>query len=148
MESVSVERLDHLGVLSEVIKDLGLIELIDARLVPDDQEEITPGEAVAGMILNSLGFTHRPLSLTPQFFANKPLDRLFHDGVEAEMFNRFKLGRTLDEVHAYGCDLLFSELALAVCTREDIDQRFNHLDTTSFSLSGDYVPESDEQAIT
>src|SRR5712671_4860020 len=148
MASVHVERLDHLGLLASTIRDLGLMSMIDARLVPDEQEEITPGEAVAGMILNGLGFTHRPLSLTPQFFANKPLDLLFHDGVEAEMFNRFKLGRTLDEVQAYGCDLLFSELALAVCTRERIDQRFNHLDTTSFSLSGDYVPESDAQAIT
>jgi transposase len=147
MESVSVERLDHLGVLSEVIKDLGLIELIDARLVPNEQEEITPGEAVAGMILNSLGFSHRPLSLTPQFFAHKPLDLLFREGVRADMFNRFKLGRTLDEVYVYGCDLLFSELALAVCDREGIDLRFNHLDTTSFSLTGDYVPDSDEQAI-
>jgi len=70
---------------------------------------------------------------------------LFDDGVEAEMFNCLQLGRTLDEVHAYGCDLLFSELALAVCTRESIDQRFNHLDTTSFSLRGDYVPESDAE---
>src|SRR6266705_7226354 len=113
MASVSVERLDHLGVLSEVIKDLGLIEMIDARLVPDAQEEITPGEAVAGMILNGLGFANRPLSLTPQFFANKPLDLLFREGIRAEMFNRFKLGRALDEAYAYGCDLLLSELALA-----------------------------------
>jgi transposase len=148
MASVSVERLDHLGVLSEVIKDLGLIELIDARLVPDDQEEITPGEAVAGMILNSLGFSHRPLSLTPQFFANKPLDLLFREGVGADLFNRFKLGRTLDEAYAYGCDGLFSDLALAVCHHEGIDVRFTHLDTTSFALTGDYVPDSDEQTIT
>jgi transposase len=63
------------------------------------------------------------------------------------MFNRFKLGRTLDEVQAYGCDLLLSELALAVCAQERIEQRFHHLDTTSFPLSGDYVPESDEHAI-
>ena len=112
-----------------------------------DQEEITAGEAVAGMILNDLGFANRPLSLTPQFFTNKPLDLLFREGVRAEMFNRFKLGRTLDEVHAYGCDLLLSELALAVCAQEGIDTRFNHLDTTSFSLTGDYVPESDEHAI-
>ena len=147
MASVHVERLDHLGLIASVIKDLGLIDMIDARLVPDEQEEITPGEAMAGMILNGLGFANRPLSLTPQFFANKPLDLLFREGVQAEMFNRFKLGRTLDEVYAYGCDLLFSELALAVCVQEGIEQRFHHLDTTSFSLSGDYVPESDEQAI-
>src|SRR5918999_6276067 len=148
MESVRVERLDHLGVVASVIKGLGLIEMIDARLLLHDQEEITAGEAVAGMILNGLGFANRPLSLTPQFFANKPLDLLFREGVRAEMFNRFKLGRTLDEVHAYGCDLLFSELALAVCAQEGIDERFNHLDTTSFSLTGDYVPDSDEQAMT
>jgi transposase len=134
--------------MAEVIKELGLIDMIDARLVPDRQEEITPGEAVAGMILNGLGFANRPLSLAPQFFANKPLDLLFRKGVGAEMFNRFKLGRTLDAVYAYGCDLLFSELALAVCAQEGIDLRFNHLDTTSFSLSGEYVPDSDEQAIT
>jgi transposase len=147
MESVRVERLDHLGVIASVIKDLGLIDMINARLVPDAQAVMTPGEAVAGMILNGLGFANRPMSLTPQFFANKPLDLLFRDGIRADMFNRFKLGRTLDEAYAYGCDLLFQELALAVCAQAGIDRRFNHLDTTSFALSGDYVPDSDEQAI-
>jgi transposase len=148
MESIHVERLDHLGLMASVIKDVGLIGMIDARLVPDEQEEITAGEAMAGMILHGLGFANRPMSLTPQFFANTPLDLLFREGVRAEMFNRFKLGRTLDEVYAYGCDLLFSELALAVCAQEGIDLRFNHLDTTSFALTGDSVPEADAQAMT
>jgi len=71
--------------------------MIDTRLLVHDQEEITAGEAVAGMLLNGLGFSGRPLTLTPQFFANKPLDLLLHEAVRAEMFNRFKLGRTLDE---------------------------------------------------
>src|ERR687885_399377 len=106
MEQVRVERLDHLGLIASVIKDLGLIAMIDRRLVPDEQEVITPGEAVAGMILNGLGFAYRPLSLTPQFFANKPLDLLFRAGIDAEMFNRF-----------------------------------NHLDTTSFALTGAYIPD-------
>jgi hypothetical protein len=91
MEAVRVERLDHLGLIASVINDLGLVHMIDARLKPDDQEAITPGEAVKGMILNGLGFAHRPLSLTPQFFASKPLDLLFRPGVDADMFNRFKL---------------------------------------------------------
>jgi transposase len=148
MEQVRVERLDHLGVIASVIKDIGLIDMINARLVPDAQEVITPGEAVAGMILNGLGFANRPLSLTPQFFASKPLDLLIREGIDAEMFNRFKLGRTLDEAYTYGCDLLFQELALLVCTHEGIARRFHHLDTTSFSLSGEYVPDSDEHAMT
>jgi transposase len=148
MEAIGVARLDHLGVIASVIKDLGLIGMINARLVPEAQEVITPGEAMAGMILNGLGFANRPLSLTPQFFANTPLDLLCREGIRAEMFNRVKLGRTLDEAYTYGCDLLFHALALAVCAQEGLDLRFNHLDTTSFSLSGEYVPDSDEQAVT
>ena len=74
--------------------------MINARLVPDEHEVLTPGEAMAAMILNGLGFANRPMSLTPQFFANKPLDLLFREGLCAEMFNRFKLGRTLDEAYA------------------------------------------------
>jgi transposase len=147
MEQVRIERLDHLGLLASVIKDLRLIDMINTRLMPDAQEMITPGEAVAGMILNGLGFANRPLSLTPQFFASKPLDLLFRPGIDAAMFNRFKLGRTLDEAYAYGCDLLFQELALAICAQEDIDLRFNHLDTTSFSLTGAYLPDRDEHAM-
>ena len=147
MALVSVERLDHFGIVSSVIKDLGIIEMIDARVLPHDQEGITAGEAMAGMILNGLGFSNRPISLTPQFFANKPLDLLVRPGVRAEMFNRFKLGRSLDDVYLYGCDLLFSEVSLAVCAQEGVAARFNHLDTTSFSLTGDYIPDSDEHAI-
>ena len=147
MDIVTVERLDHLGIVAGVIKDLGLIEMINARLGLDDQEEITTGEAMAGMILNGLGFSDRPMSLTPQFFANKPVGLLFRDGVSAEPFNRFKLGRSLDKAFAYGCDTLFSEIALAVCRQEGIACTFTCLDTTSFSLTGASVPETDTQAI-
>jgi hypothetical protein len=59
MAQIRVERLDHLGVIASVIQDLGLIGMIDTRLVPDEQEVITPGEAVAAMILNGLGFANR-----------------------------------------------------------------------------------------
>ena len=147
MESIRVERVAHLGVIASVITDLGLIDMINARLVPDAQEMMTPGEAVAGMSLNGLGFANRPMSLTPQFFANKPLDLLFRDGIRADMVNRFQLGRILDEAYAYGCDLLCQDLARAVCAQDGIDLRFNPLDTTSFARSGDYVPDGDEHAI-
>jgi hypothetical protein len=81
------------------MKDFGLIDMIDARLVPDKQEGLTPGEALAGMILKGLGCAKRPLSLTPQFCAHTPLGLLFREGVHAEMVNRFQLGRTLEEVY-------------------------------------------------
>ena len=46
-----------------------------------------------------------------------------------------------------GCDLLLSELALAGCAQDRIEPRFSQLDTTSLSLHGDDVPESDTHAI-
>ena len=147
MPQVVVERLDHLGVIAGVIKDLGLVELIDSRIEVDEKEEITTGEAITGMILNGLGFSDRPISLTPQFFQNKPLAVSFRPGVEADHFNRFKLGRSLDKVFGYGCDVLFSEISMDVCRQEAVDLRFHSLDTTTFSLTGAYVPDSDESAI-
>jgi transposase len=147
VDVITVERLDHLGIIAGVIKDLGLIEMIDTRVGLDDQEGITTGEAIAGMILNGLGFSDRAMSLTPQFFANKPVGLLFRDSVAAEHFNRFKLGRSLDKTFSYGCDTLFSEVALAVCQQEEVALTFTCLDTTSFSLTGAYVPETDAQAI-
>ena len=147
MGSVKVERIDHLGIVAGVIQDLGIIEMIDSRITPDEREEITTGEAIAGMIINGLGFSDRPMSLTPQFFEGKALDILIREGITPDMLNRFKLGRSLDDVFSYGCDLLFSEIALGVCHQEGIDLRFSSLDTTSFSLTGEYEPDSDEHGV-
>lgn len=144
---IKVGRLDHLGIVAGVIKDLGIIELIDKKLGIDDMEEITTGEAIAGMIINGLGFSDRPMSLTPQFFENKPIDKLIREGIKAEHFNRFKLGRSLDKVSEYGCDLLFSEIGMEVCINQDVDMKFRSLDTTNFSLDGKYLADSDEQEI-
>ena len=147
MENYSVERLDHLGVVAGTIKDLGLVEFIDSRLGRYEGETLSPGETVAGMIINGLGFANKPLSLTPLFFQNCPLSLLFREDVNAEDFNRFKLGRVLDRLHGYGTEMLFSEISLNVCQQEHVDNRFNHLDTSAFSLSGEYLPDTDEQVI-
>lgn len=144
---MDIKRLDHLGIVAGVIKDIELIEMIDSRIPTDEKEYVSTGEAIAAMIMNGLGFSQRPLSLTPQFFENKPLNVLFREGVEASHFNRFKLGRGLDDVHQYGIDALFSELAIPICEKEGIEMNFSHLDTSTFSLTGEYLPDSDEHEI-
>jgi len=65
-----------------VNRRLKIVEMIDDRIPPDGKERISTGEAIAGMILNGLGFSNRPMSLTPQFFENKPLEILFRPGVQ------------------------------------------------------------------
>ena len=89
---LKVERLDHLGLVASTIKDLKLIEMIDERIPTSPQETITTGEAVAGMILNGLGFTSEPLYLSPEFFSDKPLSNLFDRND-----NKLENGRTLSD---------------------------------------------------
>tara|TARA_B100000749_G_scaffold275934_1_gene262362 strand:+ start:136 stop:1791 length:1656 start_codon:yes stop_codon:yes gene_type:complete len=146
---MDIKRLDHLGIIAGVIKDLGLIEALDNRLKKDtyNQEHISPGEAIAGMIINGLGFSDRPLSLTPQFFESKAVEILFRPGVLASDFNRHKLGKSLDQAHDYGCERLFFELSSESCVKENIDLNFNSEDTTSFSVTGDYAEDVDEHTL-
>jgi Domain of unknown function (DUF4277) len=133
--------------MASVIKDFELVERINARLVPDAQEVLTPGEAMAGMILTGRGCANRPLSLTPPLFANTPLARLCRAGMRAERLHRFQRGRTRDEASPDGCALWFHELALVVCAHEDLALRCPPLDTTSVALHGAYVPEREAQAM-
>jgi hypothetical protein len=56
MTQVRVERLDHLGLIASVIKHLELIDIIDARLVPDEQEvAATPRGAAPGQPQDAQG---------------------------------------------------------------------------------------------
>ena len=68
----------------------------NTRLMPDAQDMSTPGAAVAGMMLNSLGCAQWPVSLPPQWGARTPRTQLLREGIAAEIFNRLKLGRTLE----------------------------------------------------
>lgn len=140
---MKIKRLDHHGIVVGVIEDLKIVPLLDQYLPQDKQQEITPGEAVKGMIMNGLGFANRPLSLSPQFFSNLPLEHLFREGVKAEHFNRHKLGRTLEQCFDFGCESLFSLVSQQACELEDVDKKFNSLDTTSHSLTGEYAFDED-----
>lgn len=56
MDSIKVERLDHHGIVAGIINELKIVEIIDAQIEADEQEEITTGEAIKAMIINGLGF--------------------------------------------------------------------------------------------
>jgi len=147
MDSIQIECLDHHGIVAGIIDELKIVEIIDGQIDADPQEEVSTGEAVKAMIINGLGFSNRPLVLTPQFFENLPMAALFREGVNASHFNRYKLGRSLDKVFDYGCELLFSTVATFGCRQEKVDQRFNSLDSTSFSLNGEYSTEENKTTI-
>jgi transposase len=72
------ETLEHLGLVAGMFDELfGIGELVD-ELLPQDlsQRNVSVGQALKAMVLNGLGFVNRRLYLMPEFFRNKPTQRL------------------------------------------------------------------------
>jgi transposase len=129
------ERLDHLGIVAGVCREIGLAAWLDAQ-EPGNRQQVSVGTATMAMILNGLGFSNRQLYLVPQFFANKPVEHLLGPGIRAEMLNDDCLGRTLDWLYAHDLTKLFAGLATRARQIFGIKAEQVHVDTTSFSLSG------------
>ena len=138
----SSRMLNHLGLVSAMVDELGIVEWID-RVLPKDQEKqvVSYGQAVKAMILNGLGFNQRTLYLTPHFFQDKPVGRLIGEGIEARHLNDDLLGRTLDAIFKYGSTALYSQVAVQAVSRLGLLCRFGHLEATSFHGDGEYNSE-------
>lgn len=136
------ERLDHLGIVAGVCRAIGLAEWLDER-AGEQRRSVSMGTATVAMILNGLGFSNRQLYLVPQYFENKPVEHLLGEGISADMLNDDCLGRTLDWLYAQDVTTLFAGLAYQARRRFGIQAQHIHVDTTSFSVSGDYLPEEE-----
>ena len=68
-DTVSSEQLGHLGLVAATIRELGIIEKIDARLDLNERKGglVSHGRRVAAMVLNGLGFMNSRLSMPPFF---------------------------------------------------------------------------------
>jgi transposase len=130
------ERLDHLGIVAGVCKEAGIAEWLD-RLAGENRRSVSVGTAVVAMILNGLGFSNRQLYLVPQNFENKPVEHLLGEGITADMLNDDCLGRTLDWIYEHDVTTLFAGLAGLARQRFGIKAHGLHMDTTSFSVSGE-----------
>ena len=139
--------MDHLGLVSGIVQDLGLVELIDAQVISDPKSRLSYGQVVLAMLINGLGFTTRPMYLSPQFFETKPVDLLIGPGICASDLNEYQFGKTLDAIYSYGCTQLFSTLSSTIFLQEGLGMRIGHYDTTSLSVHGQGYESADEQAI-
>lgn len=143
----STERLDHLGIVAGICHEIELVERVDA-LVGEDGRKVSVGQSVLEMVLNGLGFVSRPLYLAPEFMAGKPVDILIGEGLTAEDFNDDSLGRALDRLYEVGVTEVFAYVAAHAVAVMGIATDMVHLDSTSFSLEGEYeFVEPDDQAI-
>ena len=140
----TTQRLDHFGIVAGVCDRIDLVDTIDTFIGPTNRN-VSIGEAVSAMILNALGFVSRPLYLTPEFFSNKPVDLLIRPHLCAADFTDDCLGRALDTLYEKGVTELFATVASKALSTFDIDHRFVHLDSTTFSFQGAYDTDTDDE---
>lgn len=120
-----------------------LAELIDSQVNNGDRK-VTVGEAVVAMVLNAMGLTGRPLYLTPRFYESRPVDRLIREDLSSKDFHDYSLGTALDIIYESGITELFFSVASKVLKAQGIDTRFAHLDSTTFSVYGEYNSEAED----
>jgi transposase len=146
----ATERLDHLGIVAGVCREIGLAEFLDEQ-AKGSRQKVSVGTATLAMVLNGLGFSNRRLYLVSQFFENKPLERLLGvSGVEGADLNDDLLGRTLDWLYAHDVTRLFAGIALRARRAFGIERSPQqvHVDTSSFSVHGHYGAAATEEETT
>jgi transposase len=146
MNEYKTQTIEHLGLVSAMIDELGIVESIDKAIKQDKNErKVTIGEAVKAMLLNGLGFANRQLYLVPQFFENKPLDILIKKGIEPNNLNDSVLGRALESLYEYGVTPLFSLISQKALENLDLIPKYHHLDSTAIHVDGKYNSEEEKK---
>ena len=77
---ISVETIDHLGIVAGLVDEIGIVEMLNKRLGIDPREKVSTGVIIKAMILNGLGFVSAPLYLFGQFFQGKAIETLLGEG--------------------------------------------------------------------
>ena len=138
LENLEIKTINHLGIIAGIIDEIGIVEIVDKQLGTDTKEIVSPGVIIKAIILNGLGFVSRPLYLFPQFFEDKATEHLLGQGILPQHLNDDKIGRVMDKCYLYGISELFLLIALAAVKKYQVNLSYSHLDSSSFSVHGEY----------
>jgi transposase len=138
LTEIEIKNINHLGIVAGIIDELQIVEIINQELGIDEQEIVNSGEIVKAIILNGLGFISQPLYLFPKFFEDKATEHLLGKGILPEHLNDYKIGRVMDKLWEYGLSKIFMLIALSAAKKYKVNLEFSHLDSSSFSVHGQY----------
>jgi transposase len=144
-EELNIKNLDHLGLIAGIVDDLNIENIINSLIKTDDREKVSAGTIVKAIILNGLGYMSGPLYLFPDFFRDKPVEKLLGYGIKAEEINDDKIGRVMDDIYEVSLDKLWTEIGLNVLKKYEIETKYSHLDSTSISVEGEYNKSENEE---
>src|SRR5262249_52699479 len=146
MKGVRVERLDHVGIVAGICREIGLAEYLDALAGPS-QQQVSVGTATVAMILNGWGSATADCIWAPSSWRPSPSSNGTGAGITAEMLHDDCLGRALDWLYAHDPTTLFAGIARQARQRFGLAARQIHVDTTSFAVTGEYDAELDAHTL-
>ena len=138
LENLEIKTINHLGIIAGIIDEIGIVEIINEQLGTHPEEIVSPGIMIKATILNGLGFVSQPLYLFPKFFEDKATEHLLGKGILPQHLNDDRIGRVMDKCYSYGNSELFLLIALAAAKKYQINLDYSHLDSSSFSVHGEY----------
>lgn len=125
-------------LIRAMCEEIGLREIVD-RNVDWDRErcKLSPGERVTALVVNMLT-SQRPLYRVEESFEISDCALLFGEGSEPSDLNDDCLGRGLDRLWEGDPGKIFSMVVANALTRENVERRFTHFDTTTRTVYGEY----------
>jgi len=143
--SYSTKGLDHLGLVAGMCQELGVAEFFDqAHPNQSEHRKISCGQLVVSMLLNGLGFVGRTLHMYPEYFSERPVERLIGEGLKPEYINDDALGRCLDQLYETGVSELYQGLSERVVEYLGLPCEGINLDSTSMHVDGQYTSDGSE----
>ncbi len=128
-------------LIRAMCEEIGLREIVDRNVVWDRERcKLSPGERITVLVVNMLT-TQNPLYRVEESFEVSDCELLFGEGILGSDLNDDCLGRGLDRLWEGGPGKIFSMIVANALTREDVDRRFTHFDTTTRTVFGEYKEE-------
>lgn len=138
LTGIEIKTINHLGIIAGIVDEIDLVDIINQELGIEEQEIVNSGEIVKAIILNGLGFVSQPLYLFSKFFEDQATEHLLGQGILPEYLNEHKIGRVMDKLYDFGLSKLFLLIALSAVKKYQINLDYSHLDSSSFSVHGQY----------
>ncbi|MEG0260931.1 MAG: IS1634 family transposase [Lysinibacillus sp.] len=137
----------YLNIMSEIMKELKLPQLIDKSVPVAEQCKTQPSDVVQLIVLDILSGRQAIVNLE-KWATRIDLEKLIRPGLEPSELNDDTIGRHFDRLYDTGIHEVISTFLLQTYQQEKIPLNVFHGDTTSMSLYGAYEKPNDALQIT
>ncbi|SVD07749.1 uncharacterized protein METZ01_LOCUS360603 [marine metagenome] len=139
------KRLAHLPLVMEVLRQIGIPDIIDSACGIDPRMKVSHGECVSIIIAGVFAGEHGLWRLQDRLDVYDMATVMQDSGFCLKEFHDVRLGRCLDALYRTGPDKILSEVAFRTIECHDLNTDFLSFDTTTLSFYGAYEEEGDPE---